>query len=455
MSVISGKFQSFDWRRGGRFAIACLSGAVVFGAAAQDVAAQVSGDTLHLTLADARELSFRSNPDLAAARLDVDIARGEFRQASVLFRSNPTVEYYDEGRSGNGPEGLVGQEVEVFGQRGARRGAARAGMQRASAGVVDAARLTIGDTDRLFYQLIAAGRRTELAAEVFGLNQRLADVVQRQLDAGKVSRLEFNLATVELGRSRARALAAGRERDQVALDLARFLGIAPGTPVVPVPDSTMPLPSSVADSGAAPVAPPRRDTLHLDLDSLTALALTRRPDLAEREAATRQAAAAASVASREGLPSLSLRLLSEERADGSGQALRPGVGISVPLFNRNRGSVEAQRALARQSELRRAGLERRVRVEVARAVRGYENATAEVAVLESAVLPAARENRRLLETAYREGKVGLPVLLLIRNQVIDAELEYWAAWLAAREALADLAETTAGNLPAVTPAGQK
>ena len=455
MSFISRKSQSWYYRRSGRVGRACLIAAAVSGAAIRNAPAQVGTDTLHLTIGEARELAFRSNPDLNAARLDVEVARGDFRQASVLFRSNPTVEYFGEGESGNGPEGLVAQEVEVFGQRGARRGAARAGMQRASAGVADAARLTIGDTDRLFYQLIAAGRRTDLAAEVFGLNQRLTDVVQRKLAAGKVSRLEFNLATVELGRSRARALAAAREREQVALELARFLGVSSGTPVVPVPDSTVPLPSSIADSGAAPVAPPRRNTLRLDLDSLTALALARRPDLAEREAATRQAAATASVASREGLPNLSLRLLSAERADGSGQALRPGVGVSVPLFNRNRGTVQAQRALARQSGLQRAGLERRVRAEVARAVRGYENASAEVAVLESAVLPAARENRRLLETAYREGKVGLPVLLLIRNQVIDAELEYWTAWLAGREALADLAETTAANLHDVAPAGKK
>ena len=436
MSVISRKFQSWARRRPGRWVSACLSGTIAFGVAPRGVAAQASRDTLHLTLADARGLAFRTNPDLTASRLDVEVARGEFRQASVLFRSNPTLEYYADARSGNGPEGLIAQEVEIFGQRGARRGAGRAGIARAAAGVQNTARLTLGETDRLFYRLIAAGRRRDLAAEVFGLNQRLTDVVQRQLDAGKVSRLEFNLATVELGRSQARALAAGRERDQVALDLARFLGVPPGTYVVPVPDSTVPLP---------------RDTLRLDLDSLTALALARRPDLAEREAAARQAAAAAAAASREGLPNLSLRLLSEERADGAGQALRPGVGVSVPLFNRNRGTVQSQRALARQAGLQLTGLERRVQSEVARAVRGYENATAEVAVLESAVLPAARENRRLLETAYREGKVGLPVLLLIRNQVIDAELEYWAAWLAAREALTDLSETTAANLHDVIP----
>ena len=67
-------------------------------------------------------------------------------------------------------------------------------------------------------------------------------------------------------------------------------------------------------------------------------------------------------------------------------------------------------------------------------------------MLEATVLRPARQNRRLVEIAYREGKVGLPELLLIRNQAIDAELEYWSAWLAERQALASLAQTTGTNL---------
>ena len=79
-------------------------------------------------------------------------------------------------------------------------------------------------------------------------------------------------------------------------------------------------------------------------------------------------------------------------------------------------------------------------------MRNYTAAAAQVEVLESTVLVPARENRQLLEAAYREGKVGLPVLLLIRNQVIDAEQEYWSAWLAEREALAALAAATGDNV---------
>ncbi|MEO7986159.1 MAG: TolC family protein [Gemmatimonadales bacterium] len=402
---------------------------------------QAIADTVRLTLSEVRTLAMRANPDLTAARLDIDIARGDFRQASVLLRSNPTVEFFGGAASNNGPEAVIAQEVEVFGQRGARRAAGRAGIRRATAGVGNVARLTLGETDRVFYRLVSASRRTDLAGEVLDLNQRLSDVVARQLEAGEVSRLEYNLATVELGRSRARALASRRERERMAADLARLLGIPIGRTIVPVIDSGAPRDTVAGALG-------QRELLSLNQDSLTAVALARRPDLAEREAASQQAAAQASAAAREGLPNLSLRVMSERNAAGTEQAWRPGLGVSVPFFNRNRGTVQAQRALARQAQLERAGVAARIRIEVARSVSAHRSATEELQVLETAVLPSARENRRLLETAYREGKVGLPELLLIRNQVIDAELEYWTAWLAAWESLADLNETTGESLPA-------
>jgi cobalt-zinc-cadmium efflux system outer membrane protein len=426
-------------------------------------------DTIHLSLAGARARAIGANPDLRAARLDIDIARGDLRQAGVLLRANPEADVLTRGL---GTEVSLGQEIEIAGQRGARRAAARAGLERATAEVTDAARTTLGDVDRAFYGFVAADRRTALAEDVLSLNQRLAEVAQRQLQAGEISRLDFNLATVEFGRARGRALAARRERAVIMNELRRLLGLDYATPIVPVVDSTL-VPPVATDAAAGTgraltAAPPRatasgspvsaagslhdlrrttldssaHDTAALDVDSLTALALSRRPDLAERAAAEREAGAQVSVARREAFPNLVLRASSEPVEGTNARALRPGLGFTLPMFNRNQGEVEARRAAARQAELERSSLVARVRAEAARAVATYRSASAEAEVLETTVLAPARENRRLLEIAYREGKVGLPVLLLIRNQVIDAELEYWDAWLAEHEALAELAEVT-------------
>lgn len=388
-----------------------------------------AGDTLRLTLPGARSAALRANPALAAVRLDTAVARGELRQSARFFATNPTVEVLGAA-GGNGLEAAVSQEVEIFGQQGARTSAGKAGLDRATSTVSDATRLTIGAVDRAFYQLYVATERSRLVNDVLTLTRRIADVAERQLAAGEISRLDFNLASIELGRSRARALAAEQERDAAAIELRRLLGIKELKPVVAVLDSA---------GGTA--------RAHgFDVDSLVRLALDRRPDLAERQAAIRQADALATIASREGLPNLMARGVSEPADDGDGRVFRPGVGITIPIFNRNRGRVQALRATTRQTELERNGLVETIRAQVRAAASGLEAATAEAEVLEATVLAPARQNRDLVEIAYREGKLGLPELLLIRNQAIDAELDYWTAWLTERQALSSLTEATGINL---------
>lgn len=409
------------------------------------VSAQSVSDTVRLTLTQARSLAQQANPELLAARLDTAVARGELRQAGIPA-FNPSADVLGAA-GGNGVEAGLTQQLELFGQRRARVRAGRAGVARAAATVANATRLTFGEVDRSFYRLASAARRRALAEEVLALNERLQDIAQRQLGAGEISRLELNLAIVELGRSRARSLAARREQEQLSIELSRALGLPPGRPIVAEIDtlSSRAAPLDTGRAGdVAPVTGPGIATL--DIDSLTALALARRPDLAAGQAAVAQAQASVAVARRDALPNLIARAAVEPRADGGGRVVRPGIGLTLPFLNRNQGAVQARRAAARQAELARVALVARVRSEVATAVQAYESAASEVQTLESTVLAPARQNRQLVEIAFREGKVGLPELLLIRNQASDAELEYWAAWLAEREALATLAESTGENL---------
>ena len=413
-------------------------------AVASSLGAQPGADTVRLTLTDARHMALRANPELAAARFDTAIARGQLRQARVI-RFNPEADVVAE-TSGDELEAGISQEIEIFGQRGVRIAAGRAGVERAAASVANARRLVVGEVDRTFYRLVSASQRTSLAEEVLGLNTRLADVAQKQLQEGEISRLDFNLAVVELGRARARALAARREREQAAIELGRLTALGPGTPIRALPDTgALLLPRDSVHGLPRGVEPLRDSARVLDVPRLTAMALERRPDLQERSAAVRQTQAQASLARREAFPNPVLRGVMEQPTRGGPRTFRPGIGLTLPFLNRNQGERQALRAAAQQAEVERLGLIARVRAEIESAVATYESAAAEVGILEQTVIAPARQNRRLVEVAYREGKVGLPVLLLIQNQAIDAELDYWTAWLAAREALASLAEATGEN----------
>jgi cobalt-zinc-cadmium efflux system outer membrane protein len=120
-----------------------------------------------------------------------------------------------------------------------------------------------------------------------------------------------------------------------------------------------------------------------------------------------------------------------------------GVSLPVPLFDRNQGVVAERAAQAEQARLRRSATELAVRTQVTDAYRAYLAASEEARVFARDVLQPARTNQQLLETAFRAGKVGLPTLVLLRNQLLDAELGYWDAWLSERNALVALEAATA------------
>ena len=418
-------------------------------AEAQRPLVPVPRDTARISLPDALARALRANPELAATRLDIAIAQGQLRQAR-LIRANPLADVLTTGSSGTRPEIGLSQEIEIGGQRGRRVAVANAGVTRARLGTANATRVTLADVERDFYRIVAAGRRAALADEVLALNERLAQVATRQLREGEISKLDYNLTVIELGRSRSQALGAHRDQESASLEFRRLVGIATDVVVVPVYDSlhrhalidsargTVELRWSTLATGRTLAGAAATDTV-ITLEGLLGRAISQRPDLAERDAAISEAQALVSLSRREALPNLLARVVVEQSNDGSRSAIRPGIGMSLPVFNRQQGETEARRAAASQAMLDRVATATRVRVEVEQSYRAYVAAATAVEVLESTVLGPARDNRRLLEAAYREGKVGLPVLLLIRNQVIGAEQDYWTAWLAEREALAELA----------------
>jgi cobalt-zinc-cadmium efflux system outer membrane protein len=164
------------------------------------------------------------------------------------------------------------------------------------------------------------------------------------------------------------------------------------------------------------------------LDEVVRGSLAARPDVRALERDVERARQEQRLARRESLPNLRLAALATREDPTQNPRLGLAVGLELPLFNRNQGVVGRRRAeLAEVEQLRRAA-ELRVRVEVEDALRAYASAAQEVAILEADMLAPIRENQTLLDVAYREGKIDLASLLLLRNQLLDAELAYWAAW---------------------------
>lgn len=399
------------------------------GAAAQETAAgsTVNVDTLTLTIAEVQRLALTRNPVYLAESQELPIASGELRQARV-YRFNPQLGLNAPGSASDRAlgeyEATLDQQIEWAGQRGLRIDAAKIGVTRAGFIVQDAARLTLSAATQAFYTALAARERLRLAEQLLVLNERLLQVVRIQALEGEISRMEANLADIEAGRSRARVLSTQREAQAMELELKRLVGLIPEQAIrLNAPDWTI-------DTGA------------LQVDSLVVEALERRPDLAARTAAEEQASTLTRLARREAIPDLTLGGLVRRETEHSEPRFGIRAALPLPFWNRNQGLIAQREALARQAGLERAAAELDIRAEVVRVYQEYTSARREVEVYEESVLLPARENQQLLEAAFAAGKVGMPTLILLRNQLLEAELGYWEAWLAERRAAVSLQSVT-------------
>ncbi|MHB1071306.1 MAG: TolC family protein [Gemmatimonadaceae bacterium] len=420
-------------------------------AGAQAPAAASAADTVALSLADVQRLAVARNPALLATRQETAIAGGALRQARV-YPFNPDLALQTVGGSrgkDGGPYQLtLTQEIQWAGQRGMRIRAARTGLARATSVVQDAARLAVAEASGAFYTAVAAERRMAVARDALALTERLLAAVRTQVAEGEISVLEANLAEIEAGRARARLLAAQRVATSAQFELKQLLGLPAERPIRFATTAA----EAPAEPGLDPTRGADRDATTPDFagasqDSLLALALQRRPDLAAQSAAVRELETLTALARREALPNLRLGA-AVERAEGDGSPrVGPAIGISLPFLNRNQGLIEQRRALAERARLDRRATELRIRTDVSEAMRAYRTASEEAVVYEASVLRPARSNASLLETAYRAGKIALPTLLLLRNQLLDAELGYWDAWLAQRQSLVRLEAATGAHTP--------
>lgn len=413
------------------------------GQAPERPSAPVSDTTVAvpLTLDEARSLALRGNPNYLAVTQRLAVAEADLLTAST-YPWNPELEMEGPGSLSRGSRGSfdrfearLSQEVEWAGQMGLRTRASEFGSASTGGEVRDAARGLIQGVEVAYAELIAARSRWAVAEDIRILNERLRHAVRVQLEEGEVSVLQANLVEIESGRARARVLEEERRVRTAEIELARIVGLPAGTEIEPVDPE-----------GARPPEPDE-----LSETDLLAEAVVRRPDLEAAEAEVARSRTLDRLATREALPNLHIQGIAEREAPGAPLRWGLGLSISLPLFDRNQGLRARRDAELRVSGLRHDGALLRVQADVRDALQGYRTAAEELRIYETSVLRPATRNQGLLEAAYAEGKLDLEALLLLRNQLLDAELGYWAAWARHREAWAALRSATGANLEDVTP----
>ncbi len=380
-----------------------------------------------------------SNRDLQAARMAIDIARGNLLQAGRL--SNP--EFYAAAADDSAfrSEGERGQELSIsqgfpITSRLVReRDVARSDVQIAESEVREFTRLLVADTLAAFYELVTLVRRIDVNDELIAAVRDVEQATERRLRAAEVSPAEVSLLRIErLGlEQEARRLAM--ERETTRIRLARLMGQAQGGLLRPFGE---------LDPGPA---------VGGSQQELFDRALIRRPDLtlarAEIERAESDRALAGAETWQDWLVELSYdtdrQVFDSPIGVKRDTLLRVGVTVPLPLWNRQQGRIAAAEAEIRHARREFSAQALRVREEIGAALARIKALRVGADEYAREVLPESARARELLERGYQQGLVGIAELIQAQRQDNDARAFYLELLGDLRQASIDLEAAAAGS----------
>ena len=383
-----------------------------------------------LTVEQAVQTALETNPDLLAARQEIEIARGRKVNAFLFNRFNPSIggRAWNRNNPGSGNEidsqVMLQQEVEVAGQRGLRREEAVRNVSRVAAQVQDRERLITGQVKRAFFQALTLEKILILRKEIETLNRRIRDASQARFKAGVIPIMEYNLAEIRYGQARKEIFAAVASFQNSLVDLRRLLGWEP--------DRSIELKGQL-----------RNLPKTLPLPDLLQRAQAQRPDLLEAKREVSRVQAALDLTRRLILPNPVFQgfySTETEGAEGASKLMGGGITLPFPLFNRNQGELVTQGGELNRGRHQVVSVTRNIEQEVKTAFQAYEAARQSVEVFEAEVLERIEENFQFIEIAYREGKIGLLQLIVVQDDLIAAQLSYVNSLGQYREAEVNLAQ---------------
>jgi cobalt-zinc-cadmium efflux system outer membrane protein len=362
------------------------------------------------------------NPELKAARADIDAAVGRLHQAGL--RPNPMVEL--GGQKALSPDNNLNVglslPLDLNGRKEGRVAVAEREVQMKRAQVSEAERRLRAEVRMKAGELLSARRNLTVTDDLLKVNREALDLVGHRVREGAAPTLDESLQVVEVNRLEASRQLLVSRAEIANLQLKAMAGMGPDAPL--------------ALRGQLRPGP-----LALDRAEATRQALAGRSDLEVSRAEIAAALARIQKEEAEGRWDATVNVGYQRQDFGfmlngltSTGATRPihdvfhyfggGVSIMLPVRNRNEGNVAAARAETQAAERRREFVTLVVRQEVESAFTQYEAARRSLGVYEHGVRDVAARNLDVVRQAYALGRGTLLDVIAEQRRYIEVENGY-------------------------------
>lgn len=355
--------------------------------------------------------ALEASPEVREARAHLDAAAARRATAGVLLPSNPTLAGTASNRRRPPPEQAsvlnwsvaVSQEVELGGQRRARIERADAATDAQARQVKVAEQEAAAAALSVYYEALASQDTLRFATQLGATAQALATYADARAKEALVAGVEADVARAEAARIGLTRLESERRLSDARAALAVLLDVDP---------QRLALPEALPAGPPAPLPSGALEDQALSLrGEVSAAALERR--VLERQLA---------LVRRERVPNPTISAFFE-RGEINDRIIGVGLSIPIPLpapVGRTRaGEIAETLAQIRAAESSQELVRRRVRLEVARAVSGFQSRNAEATLFGVDLVARAHADLAALREAIGSGQLTLREGLQWQRSLIE------------------------------------
>jgi cobalt-zinc-cadmium efflux system outer membrane protein len=363
--------------------------------------------TLEALVSDA----LQRNPELKFYEAEIAAAKAVRKNAGLFPNPefNTSLGHKDSRERGTGPnaEGMawsvsVVQPFEWPGRIGLRKSIANRDVELAELGLERFRFALAARMRNLGYELFAAQEKSTAAREVAERLRALREVLVQRDPSGLTPLLETRvIEATELTMQR-KASAAELSTQTALLELNQLRGAAPGI--------------------SLDVLPPRLTLRPAEpTGALLAAARTNNFELRVRAVELAQQGFRVALAKNERFPTISVGpTFTEENAFERDRVIAIGVSIPVPVWNRNKGNIDAAAARQMQAEVSLNVAEREIERKVLETSVTYETKVREIGKWRPDAVEHFREAAELADRHYRLGAVPVSTYVELQKQYLEA-----------------------------------
>jgi cobalt-zinc-cadmium efflux system outer membrane protein len=346
-----------------------------------------------------------------AERQGLEAAAARQEAARPVLPANPVLALSGAQRRGPGAEGTVlnwsatlSQEIEIAGQREARKRAADTERLAQEKTVAITEREVAAAAFRAYFEALAAREEESLGGRLEALTARVALATRSAADQGLVSGVDADVAEAAHLRAVQEHIAAARHARQATAALAMRMGLDPSRELA-------------VEGPLSPIA-----GLDAFLERLDPQAIEERPEVQALEAQGRAHEARADMYRRARVPNPTLSLFVQndgfnERVIGLG--LQLPIPLPQPLGRTHAGEIAEAEALARRSSTQAEQARRAIRLDIESARATYDALRAEAALYGGERLGRAEAHLGSIASEIEAGRLTARDAIVAQQALLD------------------------------------